>query len=108
MPFHTEAKKAAEELSKAQHTPGPWKLGAHSMSAVFAGKRLVASCAGYSSTEQQEQVHLENEANARLIAAAPELLDALIIAHHIISGDKDNHLTDYAFISAAIAKVRNP
>ena len=70
---------------KTQHTPGPWTIHADTdgwplvMSGGVAG-RIVAnvnpqSCPDESSAP--EFVEMPCEANARLIAAAPELLDAL-------------------------------
>jgi len=96
-------------MTRLRHTPGPWTVGKHSMSAVFADKRLVASCAGYSSSDDQEATHLENEANANLVAAAPDLLLAL----SWLVGLKDGRPTDYeeqkplawAAARAALAKA---
>lgn len=62
--------------TKTQHTPGPWKR-MFTFNVINAGGRLVASCAGHQSTVNAMAVEAENEANARLIAAAPELLAAL-------------------------------
>lgn len=47
----------------------------------MAGRRSVASAGGYSSTIASEQVEQRNRANARLIAAAPDLLDSLTELH---------------------------
>jgi hypothetical protein len=55
-----------------KHTPGPWKqdtLGRTTVWAPGAGKNAVAVCQGLERDE--------NIANARLIAAAPELYAAL-------------------------------
>ena len=52
----------------ANHTPGPWI--ARMNCDVIAGERLVANCmTGWLK---------EDRANARLIAAAPEMLDVLV------------------------------
>lgn len=59
-----------------QHTPGPWKTfrpyGTIYIKARLRGSTIqeVASCGPTETPEQQE-------ANARLIASAPELLEAL-------------------------------
>lgn len=58
-------------------TPGPWEVQYEFN--VMGGGHVVASCGGYSSNVNPEAIHQENVANARLIAAAPELLDALRI-----------------------------
>jgi len=55
---------------KTTHTPGPWGLR-------HSGKTVVSL--PHTSPEAREVIacSIENTANARLIAAAPELLDAL-------------------------------
>ena len=57
-----------------QHTPGPWRLSSGDETEIFSGARPVARahCGGLTSVKLPEA-----EANARLIAAAPELLDTL-------------------------------
>lgn len=82
--FSCESYKETEMKTKtANHTPGPWKIdGAE----ITDGKIAIALC---SSTQ----------ANARLIAAAPELLEVLsLTAYHLqkwVNGDKTD--TKYAF-----------
>lgn len=70
----------------AQHTPGPWKTV--SVYADFevrtAEDALVAVVT---------PVRCESTENARLIAAAPEMLAALIVAREFISTDR-NALAD--------------
>ena len=62
----------------AQHTPGPWKVKAHS-TAVLAGRKQICSNVNAASVLPVNIVedHKIAEANARLIAAAPCLLKAL-------------------------------
>jgi hypothetical protein len=58
------------------HTPGPWNDGLHHQGHLAIQSdsgRLVAFCGAISRNDGQ----LENLANARLIAAAPDLLHAL-------------------------------
>lgn len=60
----------------AQHTPAPWSDGLHHQGHLAIQSdsgRLVAFCGAISRNDGQ----LENFANARLIAAAPDLLTAL-------------------------------
>lgn len=70
----------------AANTPGPWvaetSLGYTRSAGIFAGKNLVATaCAGIPSGHLPADItEQEALANARLIAAAPELLDALMLA----------------------------
>ena len=81
----------------AQHTPGPWTYHPDSGS----------SCAALIATGSFvcEFIEAPNEANARLIAAAPELLEALVryVAIDKSEGCTDNNL--YRSAVAAIAKV---
>ena len=67
---------------KAVHTPGPWEVSHLSA----AGKRtagLLIREAGHCIT--LASVRRENEANARLIAAAPDLLEALKELQHAVA-----------------------
>lgn len=58
---------------RAQHTPGPWKFGFESVDPEWAivthGQGLVVA---------NVNSDMRQEANARLISAAPELLEALV------------------------------
>ena len=62
-----------------KHTPGPWRVGDAGAS-VFGPKDLPVTVA--------KLVH-PNSANARLIAAAPELLDALMQLLQAFEADKN-------------------
>ncbi len=68
----------------AKHTPGPWKeVGGR---AVFGPDHIViCRCGNYSKSI------MEDEANARLIAAAPDLLDAL---RNLLTNDSIAELID--------------
>lgn len=61
----------------SKHTPGPWFVNCHEHYTKYVEARigggLLQEVAACGPTEKQEQ----QEANARLIAAAPELLEAL-------------------------------
>lgn len=56
---------------KAQHTPGPWSLE-YDYSLVMKHHIVTAGPIGPDGATQEER-----QANARLMAAAPELLEAL-------------------------------
>jgi hypothetical protein len=56
----------------AKHTPGPWTHGVHDETLIVGGGRVVAEVWGYAPTD-----HERMEVDARLIAAAPEMLEAL-------------------------------
>lgn len=88
---------------EAKHTPGPWKIEPELFKYYFqitSEKSKVASChAG--SNKQTDEKSDELCANARLIAAAPDLLEALqlLIAAERISAK------DGATACAAIKKA---
>ena len=91
----------------AAHTPGPWVVndlyaeteirGPQNSGAMIA----VVSPWGIAADEPNPQ-----RANARLIAAAPELLEALIVAQQWICGNVPRQKAySLAAINAAIAKA---
>lgn len=62
-------------MSASKHTPGPWRiLEGDSVVAVHAVQRAICDTRG---TPYWQQFKSEDLANARLIAAAPELFDAI-------------------------------
>ena len=90
-------------MSKQSHTPGPW-VSRHNM--VFGGKKCICSNVNAASPTPQniaEDVAM-SIANARLMAAAPELLDALVNLLPLISPLKAES-QQVADASAAIAKA---
>ena len=62
-----------------EYTPGPWRNGDPQMHIqagnILAGNRLIANCLGFATNAIDTTVE-ENQANARLIAAAPDLYEA--------------------------------
>lgn len=95
----------------AKHTPGPWKMSHGGLpgdsgfsiasdSAEADNVKITAEC--WPCTIVSEDHRQELFANGRLIAAAPELLEALRYARRFV--DPEN--CDVAFIDAAIAKAR--
>jgi hypothetical protein len=79
-------------MSAAQHTPGPWV--AHGTIVYFPNNRggfNIANCP-------------DSESNARLIAAAPELLEALVDAANFIQAYSVGQVL-LERIDAAIAKA---
>ncbi len=71
-------------MSEQKHTTGPWFTKREGFSTVYVEARLrqgviqeVAACGSTEAGQEQQ------EANARLIAAAPELLEALEMAMEI-------------------------
>ena len=63
----------------AEHTPGPWRSDSPYVSAPSGEHRkIVADCDHYFSDDECEYLSDDEcEANIRLIAAAPELLEQL-------------------------------
>jgi hypothetical protein len=56
-----------------KHTPAPWEVSTdRGQHAVISGKRVMAYTGAVGALDNEESI-----ANAALIAAAPELLDAL-------------------------------
>jgi hypothetical protein len=87
-------------MSKLQHTSGPWKYtisknsGRHQISDAKCGGQV---CAIWSRGKDI------TEANARLIAAAPDMLEALISVYQIYI-DRDI-CCDNEFIKSVIEKA---
>jgi len=59
---------------ETKHTKGEWYVNPRASLNVKCGEKTIASCSSSQSGENLE----EEQANAKLIAAAPELLEALI------------------------------
>ena len=60
-------------MSQQKHTPGPWHIDFDDCEAdIHSGFGMVAKTMGHGKEQDDE-----GRANARLIAAAPELLEAL-------------------------------
>ena len=93
----------------SKYTPGPWFVDRHGAPTVYAeslnGGGMLQEVAACGSTE----VWTHQEANARLIAAAPELLEALQSIVRSLSDQDDEGLIEHAepmiAARAAIAKA---
>lgn len=70
-------------MNEPKHTPGPWMIDRHADNGELvvrchSDKKIVANCqTDFYSSGSRENLMAEIQANARLIAAAPELLEAL-------------------------------
>lgn len=67
---------------KTKHTPGPWKLSQLGKIKILTNieskqGRFIATCGGFQNTTDSENTNNENEANAKLIILAPEMLETL-------------------------------
>jgi len=88
-------------IEMKKYTPGPWqyKPDLCKDDNVFAGDKRIANVFGAADTWYET----EFEANARLIAAAPELLEALkMVLHHGRIDDSESRMTQ---VAAAITKA---
>lgn len=83
----------------SQHTPGPWKVSQNVTRHVIGPEGGVVACAELTWTNEI------TEANARLIAAAPELLEALISLERLAGKPLMHAEQARIAASAAIAKA---
>jgi hypothetical protein len=83
-----------------KHTPGPWKVG-------HLGLRVVGDVrhGGMHGALQSTVAECEREADARLIAAAPELLAALQRIVREFDCGRTPLATDLSIARAALAKA---
>ena len=90
-----------------KHTPGPWHMGAgNGEGSIFADNGRTRLEIGGTTLYPIAQIgrgwnEAEDEANARLIAAAPEMLAALQSLTHPMASDED-----LSHALAVIAKVK--
>jgi len=98
---------------KAQHTPGLWKIDGAG-NEVSSRSKSIAHVYGHLPSGYASEVEwsIEDLANARLIAAAPELLDALLNCEAIMSAIECGHMKPLGFSTVleeardAIAKAK--
>lgn len=83
----------------SNYTPGPWTAEGWENLVVNAGNVTLASTPGYTNGNLAEA-----KANARLIAAAPELLEALKMAIDW-ANEVPSPYRDFPFIAAARAAI---
>jgi hypothetical protein len=108
--LYNEGSTTGDFMSK--HTPGPWKVKAGT-NAVLAGRKQICSHVNAASAlpvnmlEDQEIA----QANARLIAAAPDLLEAMQalfgadMVYCMMGDGKDDQIEAIAKARAAIFKA---
>lgn len=94
-----------------KHTKGPWLAASHPSSLLgwpVVGHRARAICSVHmrkGETEEGCQINAEAGANAKLIAAAPELLEALE-AYLAVEADREGiRLPCYEKAAAAVSKA---
>ena len=68
-------------MKKLHHTPGPWEVHRSFKQMVHNDKVQIANMGANSCFPVKRLSEKENEANAKLIAAAPELKERLVITN---------------------------
>jgi hypothetical protein len=100
--------------NKIEHTPGPWEMGG-SLLASTSGKHIAIVLHNINYDEKKlprdydsraPKNFPETEANARLIAAAPELLAALEKLRDVMQAHNDKQDRAMIQAAAAIAKAK--
>ena len=98
----------------AEHTPGAWRADIvtsgfrtydHMQASITAGEGREAKCLAYLPELGHEEANPELAANARLIAAAPDLLAAAEAAYSDLTAGEASTETD-AVLRLAIAKAK--
>ena len=90
-------------MEEFKGTKGKWTLHPHASACVcLKGGRIIANCGGYCNSIEFERIVAENEANAKLIVAAPELLNACIEALKYVSAEEPAYDTLHAAIDKAL------
>ncbi len=92
----------------AKHTPGPWHWFTHSPTVVFIDEGDGIVGIAWTGDPDGTETPLEEEiANARLIAAAPEMLEALkSIIRMVEVGERDTDVLRLAWASVDKAEGR--
>ncbi len=86
-------------MSEAKHTPGPWKHEGHGdITGTENGRKYDVACV-YLRIQAGRQ-----EANASLIAAAPDLLDALVAIDNALRAAWSNGSLPDSVIPAELAQ----
>lgn len=80
-----------------QHTPAPWTVSGKQVKSIDHGKRYTVATANNPKFTDEA-----NASNARLIAAAPDLLACLL---DVLDADGDLDAMDFNRYRAAIAKA---
>ena len=94
-------------MSEAKHTPGPWQIADennNSCSVLLGIEHNLVACLDRQCSNTWEIVIERDEmlANARLIAAAPDLLDAL---QRLLNAENDEYLTPIGVRNLARAAI---
>lgn len=90
-----------------QHTPGPWKAYPIEMNHGLPYTPVAANTLLAKVYSEAFGDYEQSEANARLVAAAPDLLEALKLADAMLSGANMNANVVEQKVRAAIAKAKD-
>ena len=88
--------------TKLKHTPGPWSLADHSLGVEIMHTRQDGLSEAHACLHGSYNT---SEANARLIAAAPDMLDALM---HVVALLHATHAALDEYVAAGDDMLRNP
>jgi hypothetical protein len=96
-------------MTRTQHTPGPWHVDTCDDDLVYSANGLHIATVG--NENQPDQSGEEITANARLIAAAPEMLETLEYFFNIMHDYESSRRKGYVKLAldqarAAIAKAK--
>lgn len=78
-----------------KHTPGPWKLDGRWVTDAATGCVTVAELPVIPAYSEIDAGDYQNEANARLIAAAPDLLEACKVALTVVKESVERLRADW-------------
>ena len=81
------------------HTPAPWKIDG----AISTRVLLINDAKGYAIGEI---VDTRNPANAKLIAAAPDLLEALLTALPYVEDHEESNVYKRGAVARAVRQIR--
>jgi hypothetical protein len=102
----------AEKTNRAEtrHTPGPWRVNGFNKRGDRVVGDLDGGVANVYCEEDSVRADPIGEANAHLIAAAPDLLDACKLAHSYFHNREGRDLADLGLdaskaLTSAIAKA---
>lgn len=95
----------------SKYTPGPWKKGnRNDCHKIFSEKREIAQVNGSTRGRTVNPRHEESQANARIIAEAPNMinvlwkaLDAIQSNHHLVTNHQERMTNIFA--ESAILKI---
>jgi hypothetical protein len=86
-------------MAEQKHTPGPWAIFKVRLSGMF----LIGKAADVDLANSDGHAMADNEADARLIAAAPDLLAALEVCAEELRNISSNVLMNAAYQNARAA-----